>query len=84
MHVGCYHGQILMTYDLFLTTLGTAGQWHDIGNSAAITYTHPGMTLNPGGRYSMKVGAVNKAGAITTFETDGVVVDDSAPVVCFE
>jgi len=39
----------------------------DIMDSNITQYTHSGLTLNPGGKYSMKVGAVNKAGAITAY-----------------
>jgi hypothetical protein len=53
----------------------------DVMDSGITQYTHSGLTLNPGGKYSMKVGAVNKAGAITAFETDGVVIDNTPPVV---
>lgn len=59
----------------------TVGEWHNIMDNSKIDYTHTALTLNPGGRYSMKIGAVNKAGAITAFETDGVIIDNSAPTV---
>ncbi|XP_076086791.1 uncharacterized protein LOC143057371 [Mytilus galloprovincialis] len=59
----------------------TVGEWHNIMDNSKIDYTHTALTLNPGGRYSMKIGAVNKAGAITAFETDGVIIDNSAPTI---
>ena len=59
----------------------------DIGNDISMTgYTQSGLTLHQGGVYSTRVGAVNKAGFVATFETDGVRIDTTPPIVsnlCF-
>ena len=39
------------------------------------------MTLKQGGFYSIRVGAVNKAGFVAAFDTSGVVVDHEPPEV---
>ena len=54
----------------------------DISYDASMTrYTQTGLTLHQGGIYSTRVGAVNKAGFVAAFETDGVIIDTTAPTV---
>lgn len=48
-----------------------------------ISYTWTGLSLQEGARYSMRVGAVNHAGFLAAFETNGVVIDTSPPIVSF-
>lgn len=48
-----------------------------------ISYTWTGLSLQEGARYSMRVGAVNHAGFLAAFETNGVVIDTSPPLVSF-
>ncbi|OPL20821.1 jagged 1-like, partial [Mytilus galloprovincialis] len=58
------------------------GDWMDIGNNITRTsYTLEGLTLHQGALYSTRVGAVNKAGFVAAFETDGVIVDTTPPIV---
>lgn len=58
------------------------GEWQNLGSDVTIQlYTQTGLTLHQGGTYSMRVGAVNKAGFVAAFETDGVVIDTTPPVV---
>lgn len=45
------------------------------------SYTWTGLSLQEGARYSMRVGAVNHAGFLAAFETNGVVIDTSPPLV---
>ena len=40
-----------------------------------------GLTLTPGLKYSLRVAAVNHAGGVATYDTNGVLVDPTAPVV---
>ncbi|XP_071123199.1 uncharacterized protein [Mytilus edulis] len=44
-------------------------------------FTVPGLSLKQGGFYSMKIGAINNAGMIATFETNGVLVDTTSPKI---
>jgi hypothetical protein len=54
----------------------------DISYDASMTqYTQTGLTLHQGGIYSARVGAVNKAGFVAAFETDGVIIDTTSPTV---
>ena len=57
-------------------------EWLNLGEDVDINhYTQTGLTLHQGGIYSTRVGAVNKAGFVAAFETDGVVIDITSPVV---
>ncbi|KAL8609977.1 hypothetical protein ACOMHN_029470 [Nucella lapillus] len=40
-----------------------------------------GLSLTPGLRYYLRVGAVNGAGSVATYDTDGVLVDPTPPVM---
>lgn len=44
-------------------------------------YTKEGLNLIAGHNYFVRVAAVNKAGLVATHESDGVIVDDTPPVV---
>ncbi|VDI54125.1 Hypothetical predicted protein [Mytilus galloprovincialis] len=58
------------------------GEWLNLGTDVTINhYTQTGLSLHQGGVYSMRVGAVNKAGFVAAFETDGVVIDTTPPVM---
>ena len=62
--------------------LAIYGEWLNLGTDVTINhYTQTGLSLHQGGVYSMRVGAVNKAGFVAAFETDGVVIDTTPPVV---
>ena len=54
----------------------------DISYDASMTqYTQTGLTLHQGGIYSTRIGAANKAGFVAAFETDGVIIDITSPIV---
>ncbi|XP_076076023.1 uncharacterized protein LOC143046845 [Mytilus galloprovincialis] len=58
------------------------GEWLNLGTDVSINhYTQTGLSLHQGGVYSMRVGAVNKAGFVAAFETDGVVIDTTPPIM---
>ena len=58
-----------------------AGSWVQLASSALTTYRQDGLTLTLGHRYSVRVAAVNGAGLLSAYETDGVLVDITEPVV---
>lgn len=54
----------------------------DISYDASMTqYTQTSLDLQQGGIYSTRIGAVNKAGFVAAFETDGVIIDITSPIV---
>lgn len=60
----------------------TYGGWLEIRDDVSRTkYTHTGMSLKQGGLYSIRVGAVNKAGFVAAFDTSGIVIDNEPPIV---
>ena len=61
----------------------TKNTWQNLTGSALTDHTQTGLSLKEGGKYSMRVGALNKAGFLASFETNGVIVDSSEPMVCF-
>ena len=71
-----------MFISLFQNILDIHGEWLNLDEDVDIThYTQAGLTLHQGGIYSTRVGAVNKAGFVAAFETDGVIVDITPPIV---
>ena len=71
-----------MFISLFQNILAMHSEWLNLGEDVDINhYTQTGLTLHQGGIYSTRVGAVNKAGFVAAFETDGVVIDITSPVV---
>ena len=74
----------LLYNNCFNCLLAVTGHWLDLYNDSMRTsYTHTGMSLNIGARYSLRVGAINRAGFVAAFETDGIIVDTTAPTVSF-
>ena len=59
----------------------TKNTWQNLTGSALTDHTQTGLSLKEGGKYSMRVGALNKAGFLASFETNGVIVDSSEPMV---
>ena len=55
--------------------------WKNLNDSSLTSYTWTGLSLQEGARYSLRVGAVNHAGFLAAFETNGVVIDISPPLV---
>ena len=55
--------------------------WKEISDKTATAHTWTGLTLREGARYSVRVGAINNAGYLASFETNGVVIDTSPPIV---
>ncbi|XP_046562951.1 uncharacterized protein LOC124271844 [Haliotis rubra] len=43
------------------------------------TISQSGLSLRPGAQYSVRVGAVNRAGAVATYDTNGVLLDNTPP-----
>ena len=71
-----------MFISLFQNILDIHGEWLNLDEDVDIThYTQAGLTLHQGGIYSTRVGAVNKAGFVAAFETDGVIIDITPPIV---
>ena len=71
-----------MFISLFQNILAMHSEWLNLGEDVDINhYTQTGLTLHQGGIYSTRIGAVNKAGFVAAFETDGVVIDITPPVV---
>ena len=71
-----------MFISLFQNILDIHGEWLNLDEDVDIThYTQAGLTLHQGGIYSTRVGAVNKAGFVAAFETDGVIIDITPPNV---
>ena len=60
----------------------TRGDWHDLLGDPEMTSLHQtGLTLLNGARYSMRVAAINKAGYMGMYDTNGVIIDTSPPTV---
>lgn len=55
--------------------------WKNLTGSSLTSYTWTGLSLKEGARYSYRVGAINHAGFLAAFETNGVVIDTSPPMV---
>lgn len=55
--------------------------WNTIVNSLLTSYSWTGLSLRQGALYSMRVAAVNKAGYMSSFETNGVIIDTTPPIV---
>ncbi|KAK3612537.1 hypothetical protein CHS0354_024514 [Potamilus streckersoni] len=58
------------------------GSWVELKNDTSITsYTQTGLHLSAGAHYSLRVGAVNQAGFVAAYDTNGVIVDNTPPVI---
>jgi hypothetical protein len=68
---------------LFLSfILVNPNEWLEIENETSVTrLTKTGLNLHQGGLYSLRIGAVNYAGIMAAFETNGVLVDITPPDV---
>ena len=58
-----------------------SGTHRDLPASMKTFTTEEPLSLRPGGLYYVRVAAVNRAGLTAVHETDGVIVDNSPPVV---
>ena len=56
-------------------------EWKELAGGDLTSYTGTGLTLRNGARYTMRVGAINHAGFLASFETNGVVIDVTPPLV---
>ncbi|CAG2187681.1 unnamed protein product [Mytilus edulis] len=58
-------------------------EWIDVPDDELdkMQFSVHGLPLKQGGFYSMKIGAVNNAGMMAAFETNGVLVDTTPPVI---
>ena len=70
----------LMDY-ILLNIAAIRNNWKEISDKTATAHTWTGLTLKEGARYSVRVGAINNAGYLASFETNGVVIDTSPPIV---
>ncbi|KAK7494165.1 hypothetical protein BaRGS_00014638, partial [Batillaria attramentaria] len=59
----------------------TRNTWVELASGPRSGLEVTGLTLTPGLRYSLRVAAVNNAGAVATYDTNGVIVDDTPPVM---
>ncbi|XP_062596534.1 uncharacterized protein LOC134257978, partial [Saccostrea cucullata] len=56
-------------------------EWMSLSRTALSSYTWNGLSLINGARYSMRVAAINYAGYLASFETNGVIIDTSSPLI---
>ncbi|WAR05119.1 hypothetical protein MAR_020488, partial [Mya arenaria] len=55
------------------------GKWIPINNPNCTYFKQNKLILRVGAKYKFRLGAVNGAGLISTFETDGVIIDNTPP-----
>lgn len=69
----------------YVIVLVNRSEWIEVPDDEldSMHFTVPGLSLKQGGFYSMKIGAINNAGMIATFETNGVLVDTTSPKVSY-
>ncbi|XP_046574117.1 uncharacterized protein LOC124282192 [Haliotis rubra] len=53
--------------------------WETSSDPSITSLSQSGLSLRPGAQYSVRVGAVNRAGAVATYDTNGVLVDNTPP-----
>ncbi|XP_067658325.1 uncharacterized protein [Haliotis asinina] len=58
-----------------------SGGWETIHDWHATSLKQHGLSLTAGAMYSVRVGAVNRAGAVSTYDTNGVLLDNTKPVM---
>ncbi|KAK3609657.1 hypothetical protein CHS0354_035942 [Potamilus streckersoni] len=57
-----------------------SGAWYEIPNSASMSvFTKEELSLMSGARYTVRVGAINKAKFVAAYNTNGVIIDDTKP-----
>ena len=66
---------------LFFSFADAYGQSFSIGTSDITTHTQSGLHLSVGHMYITRIGAVNGAGLQSTYDTNGVVIDNTPPEV---
>ncbi|KAK3104702.1 hypothetical protein FSP39_008103 [Pinctada imbricata] len=76
----------IQVYELYQGTRSqivpaTRNEWVNLTGSTLTSHTETGLSLREGGKYSMRVGALNKAGFLASFETNGVIIDQSDPMI---
>ncbi|XP_048258676.1 uncharacterized protein LOC125384201 [Haliotis rufescens] len=67
-----FHGAKLQIYP------GSEG-WEITSDPGSTSVMKSGLSLRPGAQYSVRVGAVNRAGAVAIYDTNGVLVDKTPP-----
>ncbi|XP_048258717.1 uncharacterized protein LOC124137708 isoform X1 [Haliotis rufescens] len=67
-----YHGSKHQIYP------GSEG-WEITSDPGSTSVMKSGLSLRPGAQYSVRVGAVNRAGAVAIYDTNGVLVDNTPP-----
>lgn len=61
--------------------LTALGQWTVVTDQNYTQYIQTGLNLGTGHKYFLRVAAMNGAGLVATHETNGVIVDNTPPVV---
>ena len=56
-------------------------QWVDLNTDNIQTHTQTGLSLTVGHMYITRIAAVNGAGLQSTYDTDGVIIDNTPPQV---
>ncbi|KAL5013969.1 hypothetical protein ScPMuIL_008239 [Solemya velum] len=56
-------------------------EWEEVRDPNQNSFTKSNLSLKSGARYSIRVGAVNGAGFVVTFQTNGVIVDATPPEI---
>ncbi|XP_025084423.1 uncharacterized protein LOC112558273 isoform X1 [Pomacea canaliculata] len=59
----------------------TKNDWNRLPSGPRNSLTVNGLTLTSGLRYSIRMAAVNSAGSVTTYDTNGVLVDNTPPTM---
>ena len=57
------------------------GEWEELDKSAREGHIQSGLHLRKGSRYRMKVAGVNGADLAAPYETKGITIDPTPPVV---
>ena len=56
-------------------------QWVDLNTNNIQTHTQTGLSLTVGHMYITRIAAVNGAGLQSTYDTDGIIIDNTPPQV---
>jgi hypothetical protein len=58
--------------------------WIEISDTNATKHTESGLTLSVGHKYISRLVAINGAGLISTYETNGFIIEITPPKVCLK
>lgn len=71
----------LTSFVTFIVSLAATHTWNTIVSGSLTSYTWTGLSLRQGALYTVRVAAVNNAGYMSSFETNGVIIDTTPPLV---